>query len=188
MKYHIENESIVFDDHYKIIKGKITHQIFNGEEITVNRFAFERGDSAAVLLFEKDTDSLLLTKQFRYPTCKHKLGWLVEIPAGSVEENEDPQDCIVREVMEELGYKIEMPELIGTFYTSPGASTERVFLFYAEVNSNDKRGKGGGQEGEKEDIQTVKIPITILPSKIMKFSDAKTLVSLQWFLLNRFQK
>lgn len=183
MKYSINDEKTVFDDRYKITKANVTYDTFNNQEITTNRLAFERGDSAAILLIEKETKSVVLTNQFRYPTCKHKEGWLFEIPAGSLEKNEAPADCIMREVMEELGYKIAAPQLIHTFYTSPGASTERMFLFYGEVSQEDKLEQGGGNESENEDIQTIKIPISELKNRLSEFKDAKTILAIQWFLL-----
>ncbi|SRX54140.1 GDP-mannose pyrophosphatase NudK [Aequorivita sp. CIP111184] len=87
--------------------------------------------------------------------------------------------------MEELGYKIEKPKLITVFYTSPGGSTERIFLFFSEVSKTDKIKKGGGNDHENEDIQLVKIPVSDLLSKIMEIKDAKTILAMQWFLLNR---
>jgi ADP-ribose pyrophosphatase len=188
MKYSISEEKVVFDDHYKMVKAKVTYDTFEGNQISTTRLAFKRGDSVGILLLEKDSNSILLTNQFRYPTCKNADGWLMEIPAGSLEENEKPQDCIKREVMEELGYKIKMPKLLSTFYTSPGASTERIFLFYCEVSKNDKIEKGGGNEQENEDIQLVKIPVSQITSKILELKDAKTILALQWFLLNVMNK
>ena len=184
MKYSISNEKVVFNDHYKMVKAQVSYNTFNGNEINTKRLAFERGDSVAIILREKETNSILLTNQFRYPTCKHNEGWLLEIPAGSLEENERPEDCIIREVMEELGYRIESPKLVSTFYTSPGASTERIFFFFAEVSQEDKIEKGGGQKNENEDIQMVKIPVSEILEKILKVKDAKTILALQWFLLN----
>jgi len=183
MKYSICEEKIVFNDHYKIKKAKVTYDTFNGKQITAKRLAFERGDSVAILIFEKETKSVLLTNQFRYPSCKNNNGWLLEIPAGSIEGNEEPEECVTREVMEEVGYKINNPKLISTFYTSPGASTERIYLFFTEVSQNDKTGKGCGSEGENEDIQLVKIPVSEIASKILKLKDAKTILALQWYLL-----
>lgn len=185
MKYSINDEKIVFNDHYKMVKAKVTYDTFDENEITTERLAFERGDSVAILLIEKESQSVLLTNQFRYPSCKNDDGWLLEIPAGSLEENEKPQDCVIREVMEELGYKINAPKHISTFYTSPGASTERMFLFYSEVSQKDKKAKGGGADNENEDIQLVKVPIAGILSKISELKDAKTILALQWYLLNQ---
>lgn len=183
MKYSIKNEKTIFDDLYKITEAEVTFDSFKEKPITARRLAFERGDSVAIILFETDSDSILLTNQFRYPTCKYDDGWLLEIPAGSLEKNETPEDCIEREVMEELGYQIKKPKIIHTFYTSPGASTERIFLFYAEVSQKDKIAKGGGNDDESEDIELVKIPESEIPKKILELKDAKTILALQWYLL-----
>ena len=185
MKYSISEERIVFNDHYKIVKAQVTYETFNGGEINTKRLAFERGDSVAIVLFEKETESILLTNQFRYPACKHNTGWLLEIPAGSLEENENPEECVIREVLEEMGYQIETPELVNTFYVSPGGSTERVFLFYTEVSQKDKTEKGGGNDNEHEDIETVKIPVSEISEKLLELQDAKTIIGLQWLLLKR---
>jgi ADP-ribose pyrophosphatase len=185
MKYIIKDEKVVFNDHYKMVKATVTYDTFNGKQINTKRLAFERGNSVAIILFEKETQSVLLTNQFRYPSCKNHDGWLLEIPAGSLEENEQPEDCIKREVMEELGYEIANPKLINTFYTSPGASTELIFLFYAEVSEKDKIEKGGGNPDENEDIQLLKIPVSEIVSSISKMKDAKTILALQWFLLQK---
>lgn len=183
MKYSINQEKTVFNDHYQIVEAKVTYNTFEGKEITTRRLAFERGDSVAILLFEKESKSILLTNQFRYPSCKNNDGWLLEIPAGSLEENENPEECVRREVMEELGYKITSPKFINTFYSSPGASTESIFLFFAEVSQNDKTGKGGGNKSENEDIQLVKLPVDKITSKLTELKDAKTILALQWYLL-----
>ena len=185
MEYNIENEKVVFNDHYKMIKASVTYDTFSGNRIKTKRLAFERGDSVAVLLFEKETGTILFTNQFRYPTCKNNDGWLLEIPAGSLEEDEIPEECIRREVLEELGYRLTSPILINTFYTSPGASTERIFLYYAEVSENDQIEKGGGNSEEDEDIQLVKIPVSEIASKIPEMKDAKTILALQWYLLHK---
>lgn len=188
MKYSIHDEKTVFNGHYKLVEATVSYETFTGDEITTKRLAFERGDSVAIVLVEMETRSILLTKQFRYPACKHDEAWLVEIPAGSLEENEKPQDCIEREVMEELGYKITNPQHVHTFYTSPGASTERIFLFSAEVSENDKVEKGGGNEDENEDIQLIKIPLSEVSKSLVDMKDGKTILGLQWFLLNAKSK
>lgn len=183
MKYVITKEETVFNDHYQVVQANVAYSTFDGGEIMARRLAFERGDSVAILLFEKESKSILLTNQFRYPSCKHNNGWLLEIPAGSLEKDEDPEKCIKREVLEEIGYKIKIPKLIHTFYTSPGAVTERIFLYFAEVSEKDKIAKGGGVEAENEDIQLVKLPVKEIEAKLSEIKDAKTIIALQWFLL-----
>ncbi len=186
MKYKITKEEIVFEDVYQVLKAEVTYNRFKGDDISTKRIAFNRGDGVAILLHEKDTDCVLLANQFRYPTTKHHSGWLTEVPAGSLEKNENPLECIKREVLEELGYKISDAIQVFDCYPSPGACTEKTYLFFAEVNSSDKIEKGGGLETENEDIQLIKLPVTQI-KKYLKTEahDAKTIILLQWFLLNK---
>lgn len=189
MKYAIEKEEVVFNDHYKIVKAEVTHDTFKGSSITATRLAFHRGDSVAIVLVEKESKSVVLTKQFRYPTTRHKKGWLLELPAGSIEEEECPLTCIKRETLEEVGYYISQPQQLFNFYTSPGASTERMFLFFAEVSSRDKIEKGGGKEDEQEDIKLLKIPLSEIDYYLSKkIEDAKTIIALQWLKLHYLNK
>jgi len=181
MNYSVEKEAVVFDDHYKMLKAKVSYDTFSGKNITSERVAFDRGDSVAILLFEKDSQSIIITKQFRYPTTKHHKGWILEIPAGSMERGECPLSCIKRETLEEVGYKIEKAQQIFNFYPSPGACTERTFLFFAEVNSRDQVEKGGGLDSENEDIKILKVPLKELNEYLSeKIQDAKTIIAIQW--------
>lgn len=189
MKYSIENERVVFNDHYKILKAEATYDTFNGRSIKTDRLAFHRGDSVAIVLYENDTDSILLIKQFRYPITQHNKGWILELPAGSLEKDENPSNCMEREVMEEIGYQIEEPTLIAEFYTSPGGSTEKLSLFYAETASERKIESGGGVESEHEDIQLVKVPVAEIGIYLSeKIEDAKTIIGLQWFLFQKMNE
>ncbi|MCW8982007.1 MAG: ADP-ribose pyrophosphatase, partial [Altibacter sp.] len=77
MKYTLHSEKRVYNGHFKVREAKLTHDTFHGGELTVTRQCFERGDSVAVLLHETNTDRLLFTMQFRYPTLPHTNGWIV---------------------------------------------------------------------------------------------------------------
>ncbi|QXP51067.1 MULTISPECIES: NUDIX hydrolase [unclassified Cellulophaga] len=187
MKYEIIKEQIIFDDVFKIKKAKIKHELFDTNTIEIDRLSFERGDSVAILIYEKDTDSLLFTNQFRYPTIKEKDGWILELSAGSIEMGEDPKQRVKKEVEEEIGYKVNEIEHINTFFVSPGGTSERILLYYSEVKSSDKKFKGGGIKYEKEDIQLIKIKTddVIHQFNNQKFRDAKTIIGIQWFLVNK---
>ncbi|TYB74006.1 NUDIX domain-containing protein [Bizionia myxarmorum] len=187
MKYQILKEDILFDDFFQIKKAKITHDLFNGDTVDVERFCFERGDSVAILLYEKDTDSLLFTKQFRYPTIKETDGWILELTAGSIEPNEEPEHRVLKEVEEEIGYQVNNIEFISSFFVSPGGTSERIFLYYSEVTASNKVFEGSGMINEKEDIQLVKIKTQEVFDLTKKnhFQDAKTLIGIQWFMANK---
>lgn len=187
MKYEIIKEEIVFDNFFKIKKAKIKHDSFDSTTIEVDRLSFERGDSVAILIYEKDTESLLFTNQFRYPTIKEKEGWILELTAGTIEGAEEPMQRVKKEVEEEIGYKISEIEFISSFFVSPGGTSERILLYYSEVNSTNKVFKGGGMKYEKEDIQLIKIGIkeVIAQLKNNTFRDAKTIIGIQWFIANK---
>jgi nudix-type nucleoside diphosphatase (YffH/AdpP family) len=189
MEYKIIKEQVVFDDYYKILKADVCYETFSGETINAERLALHRGDSVAILLFERDTQSIILVKQFRYPITKHGKGWITELPAGTLEGKESPLNCIQREVMEEIGYSIDTAKQISEFYTSPGASTELMYLFYSEVSSFQKTGNGGGNKNENEDTKTFRLPVSEISdylngTAIEEVCDAKTMIALQWFLLH----
>ena len=188
MEYKINKEETVYSDHYKMLKANVTYDTFSGSAITTNRYAFYRGDSVAILLYEKDTESVVLTKQFRYPTTQHDQGWMYEIPAGSMEKNECPLTCVTRETEEEVGYEIFQPQQIFNFYVSPGGASERCYLFYAEVMAKNKTSTGGGLETEKEDIKLIKLPVSEIETWLSeKIIDAKTIITLQWFLQRKLK-
>jgi nudix-type nucleoside diphosphatase (YffH/AdpP family) len=129
----------------------------------------------------------LFTNQFRYPTTKEKNGWILELTAGSIESDESASERAKKEVEEEIGYKINEMEFINSFFVSPGGSSERIMLYYSEVDSTNKVFEGGGLKSEKEDIQLVKIKReeVIEQLKNNKIRDAKTIIGIQWFLLNK---
>jgi nudix-type nucleoside diphosphatase (YffH/AdpP family) len=188
MDYEIISEELVFDDVFKIVRGHIRHDSFHSDRpVEIERLNFERGDSAAVIIYERDTDTVLFTNQFRYPTVKSGSGWLTEIPAGSINDREDPKANIVREVREEIGYHITQVKPIFTFFVSPGASSERIHLYYAEVSSGDRHSEGGGLATEGEDIQMIKIPVSELLDKLQKgeIIDAKSIIGIQWLVDRR---
>ncbi|OBX22185.1 MULTISPECIES: NUDIX domain-containing protein [Bizionia] len=184
MKYRLLHERLVFDHVFQIKKARIKHDLFNSGSIEEDRFCFERGDSVAIVLYEKDTDSLLFTKQFRYLTIKERAGWILELTAGSIETHEEPEHRVKMEVEEEIGYKLNGLDFISSFFVSPVGSSERIFLYYAEVNSSDKVFKGGGMTTEKEAIQLVKMPVIEVHKHVKnnQFRDAKTIIGIQWFL------
>lgn len=193
MKYKvIDNEvgdALVYDGFLKIKKTLVEIETFidgnfKGELIQKTFEVMERGNAVAVLIRDTDTNTFLFTNQFRYPTIKENSGWLLEIPAGGVKENENPEECAKREVEEELGYLINDLKMISKFYVSPGGTTEMIFLYYAEVNSINKTSKGGGLKYEKEDIKMTTISVNEVMSKVgSELIDAKTIIAIQWWFL-----
>ncbi len=84
------------------------------------------GQSVAILPFISDGEVILI-KQFRGPLR----GWILEIPAGKIDEGEDPEDTCVRELIEEIGYRPNRLEKLASCYLSPGYSNELIHVFVA---------------------------------------------------------
>ena len=184
MKYEIIEENLVFNDHFKIKAATIEHDTFNQNKISIDRLCFERGDSVAIVLYESDTEKLLFTNQFRYPSIKEGNGWVVELTAGSIENGDDPEERVRKEVEEEIGYRLDKLEFINSFFVSPGGTSERILLYYSEVKSTNKTSKGGGLKYENEDIELIKYSKNEINDLLEqnKIRDAKTIIGLMWFL------
>ncbi len=176
------------DDFFRVDKAYLQYEKFNGDfSETVFRFNLDRNEAAAVLIYLEDKDRLLLIKQFRYADyVKGRGGWIEEIVAGVMEENETPLQCARRETIEETGYEIDRFEHIASAYSTPGITTELMHLFLGIARSDDLKHQGGGLDEEHEDIQILEISreeaLERLRSK--RIRDAKTILALQYFLLN----
>ncbi|MBC7979515.1 MAG: NUDIX domain-containing protein [Armatimonadetes bacterium] len=184
----IQRQQIFHRFVFRIDELKLTHERYDGTmspEIT--RLILERGDSVAVLLHDTETDILLLCEQFRAPTLEKDSGWMVEVLAGILESGEEPEECAQREAFEETGYAPRALQRIACVYLSPGGSSERIHLYYAEVSLTDKVGGGGGLVAEAEDIRLIRLPVkeALAQAATGAIRDAKTLIAIQWLELQR---
>ncbi|WP_124980615.1 NUDIX domain-containing protein [Nonlabens xiamenensis] len=187
MKYQILEEQIILDKFLKVYEARVSYDTYTGNEpLEATRQALDRGNAVAVLLYEKDTQQFLFVEQYRYPAARHDEPWLLEIPAGHVDDGEDPKQAAIREVREEIGFEIEKLELINQYFPSPGMLSEQISLYYGEVCSNDQIHQGGGKEDEQEDILLVKMHRDEAKRKLAQgmFNTSVCLISLQWYFLN----
>jgi nudix-type nucleoside diphosphatase (YffH/AdpP family) len=184
----VHDKRRVFDGFFRIDEAVLSYEGPEGRMIgPVRRLSLERGDSVAAVVFQRDRRCILLASQFRYPTHDTGPGWLTEIPAGMIDAGESPEQAVRREVREESGYDIERLDSIATFYLSPGGSSERIILYYAEVSDASRVGAGGGQGAEGESIRLVEAPVAevVREVKAGRIADAKTLVGLLWLMTSR---
>jgi ADP-ribose pyrophosphatase len=148
----------VFDGFFQLDEVTVSHSQFDGSMSPDKKLLiFERGDAVAALIFNRDTGQVVLVEQFRVPTLEKGQGggWIVETMAGMIRPEETPEQAVIRETLEETGYRIKDPEPIATFFSSPGGSSERIFLYYVVVGNADKVGPGGGKASEGEDVRLV---------------------------------
>jgi len=189
----IQRQRRVFDDFFKIDEFLVSHEQTDGTmSAGQRRLVFERGDSVAVLLLNVEIKSVVLVEQFKLPTLVGRRrddrsttdGWIIETIAGMLDANETPEAAAIRETFEETGYQIRQPQLISRFFSSPGGTSERVFLYFAEVSDADRIGKGGGIADE--DIKIVQMTIDEFFGRLSQglIEDPKLLVAGYW-LQNR---
>jgi nudix-type nucleoside diphosphatase (YffH/AdpP family) len=177
------HEDYNYKDFFKILRARIQHEKFDGtmsEEL--DRLVFERGNSVGVLLYDTEQDTVLLTKQFRYPAYIHNgPGWLIEIVAGVQDKGRDAIAVAHSELVEELGYKVDHLQLLCRFYLSPGGSSEQMHLYLGYLQHAERVGKGGGSASEHEDIQLFEVSLSRALKMIQngEIRDAKTIIALQ---------
>jgi nudix-type nucleoside diphosphatase (YffH/AdpP family) len=150
----------------------------NGE--TYSREVVMKQDAVCAIVRLKsktDCDRYLFTKQWRPGALDH----IVELVAGTCDiEGESKEECIKREIIEELGYKVDLvKELVKDFYVSPGYSTEKMSIFYCEVS--EKISEGGGVSNENIEVIEMNVAELIEGFYSGYFNDAKTLIGLRSF-------
>ncbi|WP_431134419.1 NUDIX domain-containing protein [Psychroserpens mesophilus] len=165
------------------------YQFKDGRIKRLKRECYDRGNSAAVLVYNVEKSTIILTKQFRMPVYDNDKneGMFVEVCAGSIDKNESAKDAILREIQEELGYKLNDAKCVLETYTSPGALTEKVFLFIAEYSDDMNINEGGGLDSENEDIEVLEMSFSdaIDMIRTKQIIDAKTIMLLQYAQINK---
>jgi len=161
------------------------YQHSDGHWTTEQRETYDRGNGATVLLYDLARETVLLTRQFRYPVYvnDHPDGMFLETAAGLLDAD-DAETAIRREAQEETGVRIGELQLVFDVYTSPGSVTERLFCYAAPYDPS-ARGTGGGLAEEGEYIEVVELPFreALVMVRDGRIADAKTIMLLQWAAL-----
>ncbi len=151
----------------------------------------QASDSVAILIYNRDNQSLVCVKQFRpavYLQDNKTNGITLELCAGILDKELSIEETASEEILEECGYKVDAKDLqkITSFYTSVGFAGSKQHLYYAEVTSKNRVSEGGGVTGE-ELIEVVEIPINKIENVMYNESIPKTpglLFAFNWFLEN----
>jgi ADP-ribose pyrophosphatase len=184
------NEETLFDEFFKVQRSMLQFEKFDGSySPKVTRYSFSKWDAVAILVYHTQKDAYILVRQMRYPPTHHAIDpWIIEIVAGGITPGEDEVSAGRREVEEETGYQPLHMQRIMRFYVSPGIMSERITLFYTEVDESSRLTPGGGLLDEDEDIQLIWVPrLAAMDWLAQQFvCDAKTIIALQWHL-NTFE-
>lgn len=156
----------------------------DGTTLRHKREVYDRGNGATILLYNRDKNSVVLTRQFRIATWVNgnPSGMLIETCAGLLDDDL-PEDCIRREAIEETGYVVGDVEKLFELYMSPGGVTEMVHFFAAEYSEARRENAGGGIDDEDIDVLEVTFPEAWAMVKDGRIKDGKTVTLLQHALL-----
>jgi ADP-ribose pyrophosphatase len=162
------------DDARTVYDGKLF-------DVTVERWGDHEREivehRGAVAIVAVDREGMVtLVRQLREPARKQ----LVELPAGSLEEGEEPLDCARRELAEEAGLTGGDWRAVTAFFTTPGFCRERMHLFFAENVD-----RGAPTPDDDEEVELVLWPVDELERHLPEIEDAKTLVGLLLYLRDR---
>ena len=191
-------EDYSFGNLFRAIRATIQYRRFDGHmSDQITRVSFVRGDSVAVLLYDPDEDVVVLTRQFRYPVYASidpeivkeegsRQAWSLEVVAGTIDPGHSAAESASKEVLEEAGFAVQGTlRPITAIYTSPGWTSERIYLFLGLVDHKDRLHAGGGLPSEGEDIQVESLSFQESMMMIARgeISDAKTIIALQHLAL-----
>lgn len=158
----------------KIYEGKMVNLRIDTVELPDKKYSkreiVEHPGSVGIIPITDD-GSMVLVRQFRKPIEKN----LLEIPAGKIEINEEPKETALRELSEETGYMANKMEYLFEFYTSPGFSDEKIYLFLA---TNLLKGEANPENDEYIEVEKLKIEDLVDMVEKGEINDSKTIISI----------
>nr|MBI1232309.1 GDP-mannose pyrophosphatase NudK [Cytophagales bacterium] len=179
---------LLSDNWYRLEKVTFDIQVDGGRWESQTREAYDRGNGATILLYNRNKKTVVLTRQFRLPTYinGNASGMLIEACAGLLDQD-NAEDCIRKEAEEETGYRLENVQKVFEAYMSPGSVTELLHFFIAEYADAMKTSSGGGVAEEQEHIEVLELPFESALAMMARgeIRDGKTIMLLQY--LNQSQ-
>ena len=172
----------------KLISVSYEQRRRDGEPQRRQREIYDNGNSAAILPYDASRNTVLLTRQLRMPIfLQDGIERSVEACAGKL-DGENAERRIVKEMEEELGYRITKVQRLFELYVSPAAIMEKIVFFTCAYSPVDKASDGGGLKEEGEDIEVVETTLQQAAAMIAagEIVDAKTVVLVQ-YLIGRIQ-
>jgi len=189
MNTHIEvlKTEVLSDNRYVLRKVTFRLRKRDGSWETQSREAYDRGNGATILLYDRTRRTVVLTRQFRLPTYVNgnASGMLIEACAGLL-DHDDPETAIAREAFEETGYEIRSPRKVMQAYMSPGSVTEILHFFVAEYSRGQRRNDGGGVEEENIEVMELSFDEALRGIASGDIRDGKTIMLLQYAALHLF--
>jgi nudix-type nucleoside diphosphatase (YffH/AdpP family) len=184
-RVRILKTDVLSDDWYVLRKVTFDFQRRDGVWQRQSRETYDRGNGATILLRDRETGNVLLTRQFRMPAFVNGHdGMLIETPGGLLDDA-TPEERIRVEVEEETGYRVHHVEKIFEAFMSPGSVTEKLYFYIGDYDGSMRVSAGGGVEEEGEEIETIEVPLQTAMQMIERgeIMDGKTIMLLQYAAL-----
>lgn len=192
IKYNKNDVEIIskrklFNGFFQMIEYRFRHRLFEGgwsEEIT--REVFERGHAGVILPYDPEADKVVLIEQIRLPAIEtSQTPWLLEAVAGMIETDETAEQVVRREADEEAGLVFGRTEKALSYLSSPGGTSERMYVYVGEVDSSHASGIHG-LKSENEDIRVHVVSREQAYQWVEEgiIDNAATVIVLQWLQLN----
>jgi nudix-type nucleoside diphosphatase (YffH/AdpP family) len=185
-RVRIRNVEVLSNDWYLLQKTTFDYRRADGDWQTLTRETYDRGNGATILLYNRERRSVILIRQFRFPTYGNGHdGFLIETAAGLLDQA-SPEVRIKAEVEEETGYRVTEVRKVFEAFMSPGSVTEKLYFFVAEYDPVSRVSDGGGLEAEGEDIQVLELPLEQALQMVAngEIADGKTIMLLQYAQLH----
>jgi len=185
-RVRIRNVEVLSNDWYLLQKTTFDYRRADGDWQTLTRETYDRGNGATILLYNRERRSVILIRQFRFPTYGNGHdGFLIETAAGLLDQA-SPEVRIKAEVEEETGYRVTEVRKVFEAFMSPGSVTEKLYFFVAEYDPASRVSDGGGLEAEGEDIQVLELPLEQALQMVAngEIADGKTIMLLQYAQLH----
>jgi ADP-ribose pyrophosphatase len=177
-----------FQGFYRLDRLQLRHELFaGGMGREISREVFVRHNAVCVLPYDPQRDEVVLIEQFRVGAMgKAATPWLVELVAGLIDKDEQPEEVAHREAQEEAGLTFSALWPMLQYFPSPGGSTEFVHLFLGRC---DSRG-AGGLHGLVEEAEDIRVSVWALEDALQavrdgRIANAASIIALQWLALNR---
>lgn len=184
----VEQRERCFQGFYRLDRVHLKHRLFAGTMgPTISREVFVRPDAVCVVPYDPQTDTVVLVEQFRIGALdKSAEPWLLEIVAGLIDDDEQPEDVARREAREEANLELHELWPITTYYPSPGGSDERVYLYVGRCSTEGVGGVFGlAEEGEDIRVHVWPLADALHAVEDGRIDNAASIIALQWLALNK---
>jgi GDP-mannose pyrophosphatase NudK len=179
---HIENMQVLAEARGKLTRVSFRQRRRDGEWQQRKREIYDNGNSAVILPYDPQRKTVLLTRQLRLPVyLQDGLERCIEACAGKL-DGEKAETRIIKEMLEELGYRVEQVERLFALYPSPASVAEKIEFFTCCYSPADRVSAGGGLADEGEDIEVIETTLEQASAMIRSgdIIDAKTVILIQY--------